>query len=282
MINLTIKEVLTYCINELKKENIEEPILKAKILVSNVLKQSKEYLMINEKKEVSENDFNKIKEDLSRLIKGIPIQYIIEKQEFFGLDFLVNENVLIPQPDTEILVEEAISLAKQIKANKLLDLCTGSGAIAISIAKNTQIANIVATDISKHALEIAKKNCKKNEVKNIKLLQSDLFENINEKFNIIVSNPPYIKTKVIDTLSPEVKNEPYIALDGGQDGLEFYKKIISKAYEYLEKGGYLCLEIGYDQKEEVMELAKLSQKYNKIYSKKDLSGNDRIIVCQKE
>lgn len=282
MINLTIKEVLTYCINELKKENIEEPILKAKILVSNVLKQSKEYLMINEKKEVSENDFNKIKEDLSRLIKGIPIQYIIEKQEFFGLDFLVNENVLIPQPDTEILVEEAISLAKQIKANKLLDLCTGSGAIAISIAKNTQIANIVATDISKHALEIAKKNCRKNEVKNIKLLQSDLFENINEKFNIIVSNPPYIKTKVIDTLSPEVKNEPYIALDGGQDGLEFYKKIISKAYEYLEKGGYLCLEIGYDQKEEVMELAKLSQKYNKIYSKKDLSGNDRIIVCQKE
>lgn len=282
MINLTIKEVLTYCINELKKENIEEPILKAKILVSNVLKQSKEYLMINEKKEVSENDFNKIKEDLSRLIKEIPIQYIIEKQEFFGLDFLVNENVLIPQPDTEILVEEAISLAKQIKANKLLDLCTGSGAIAISIAKNTPIANIVATDISKHALEIAKKNCKKNGTENIELLQSDLFENINEKFNIIVSNPPYIKTKVIDILSPEVKNEPYIALDGGQDGLEFYKKIISKAYEYLEKGGYLCLEIGYDQKEEVMKLAKLSQKYNKIYSKKDLSGNDRIIVCQKE
>ena len=190
MINLTIKEVLTYCINELKKENIEEPILKAKILVSNVLKQSKEYLMINEKKEVSENDFNKIKEDLSRLIKGIPIQYIIEKQEFFGLDFLVNENVLIPQPDTEILVEEAISLAKQIKANKLLDLCTGSGAIAISIAKNTPIANIVATDISKHALEIAKKNCKKNGTEKIELLQSDLFENINEKFNIIVSNPP--------------------------------------------------------------------------------------------
>lgn len=282
MINLTIKEVLIYCINELKKENIEEPILKAKILVSYALKQTKEYLMINETEKVREGIFDKIKKDVNKLTKGVPLQYIINNQEFMGLNFFVNEDVLIPQPDTEILVEETMNLSKQIKANKLLDLCTGSGAIAISIAKNAQIASIVATDISKPALEVAKKNCKKNGVENIKLLQSDLFENINEKFDIIVSNPPYIKTKVIDTLSPEVRNEPHMALDGGQDGLKFYKKIINEAYKYLEKSGYLCLEIGYDQKEEVMELVKLSKKYNKIYSKKDLSGNDRIIVCQKE
>lgn len=279
---MTIKEVLIYCINEFKKENVEEPILKAKILVASVLKQNKEYLMINEQETIKDVEFNEIKEKTEKIIKGMPIQYITNRQEFMGFNFFVNENVLIPQPDTEILVEEAIKLAKEIKANKILDLCTGSGAIAISIAKNVNIEEMVATDISNLALEVASLNCKKNKTENIKLIHSDLFENINQKFNIIVSNPPYIKTETIKTLSNEVKNEPYIALNGGTDGLEFYKKIINEAYKYLEKGGYLCLEIGYDQKEQVIELINLSKKYVNIYSKKDLSENDRIVICQKE
>lgn len=279
---MTIREVLIYCINKLKKENIEEPILKAKILVANILKQNKEYLIINEQKTIKEEEFNKIKEKTEKIIKGMPIQYITNNQEFMGLNFFVNENVLIPQPDTEILVEETIKIAKETNANKILDLCTGSGAIAISIAKNVNIEEMVATDISNLALEVASLNCKKNKTENIKLLHSNLFENINQKFDIIVSNPPYIKTEVINTLSDEVKNEPYIALNGGLDGLDFYREIINEAYKYLEKDGYLCLEIGYDQKEQVIEIINLSKKYVNIYSKKDLCKNDRIIICQKE
>ena len=139
---------------------------------------------------------------------------------------------------------------------------------------------IVASDISKKALEVAKINAKNNDVE-IEFIESDLFDNINKKFDIIVSNPPYIKTEVIKDLSLEVQNEPHLALDGGQDGLDLYRKIINNAYKYLENDGYLALEIGYDQKEEVIELIEKSNQYKEIYSKKDLAGNDRIIVCKR-
>ena len=139
---------------------------------------------------------------------------------------------------------------------------------------------MTASDISKKALEIAKINAKNNNTE-IEFIKSDLFENIDKKFNIIVSNPPYIKTGVIKNLSLEVQKEPHLALDGGQDGLDFYRKIINNAYKYLEKEGYLALEIGYDQKEEVIELIEKSKQYKEIYIKKDLSGNDRVIVCKR-
>ena len=139
---------------------------------------------------------------------------------------------------------------------------------------------IVATDISMEALEVAKTNAKNNDVE-IEFIESDLFENIDKKFNIIVSNPPYIKTEVIKELDVEVQNEPYLALDGGQDGLDFYRKIINNAYKYLENEGYLALEIGYDQKEDVIELIENSNKYKEIYSRKDLAENDRVIICKR-
>ena len=176
---------------------------------------------------------------------------------------------------------------------KILDLCTGSGAIGISIAKNIENCEITLSDISKEALEIAQKNCvgvdahidpriKKQKTNNkIKIIQSDLFENIHDKFDIIVSNPPYIKTDIIKTLDKEVQNEPILALDGGKDGLDIYRKIIEQSYKYLNENGYLCLEIGYDQKDEVIRLIKETGKYKNIYSKKDLASNDRIIICEK-
>ena len=280
VIFLNIEEIQKYCINKLKENKIEDCNLKAKLLICKTINKPKEYLIIHNNEELDEAKILEIKNNINKIINGSPIQYITGNQEFMGLDFFVNESVLIPQPDTEILVEEVINLAKNMKSLKILDLCTGSGAIAISLKKFIQNANIIGSDISKDALEVAQINAKNNEVE-IEFIESDLFENIDKKFNIIVSNPPYIKTEVIKDLSLEVQNEPHIALDGGQDGLDFYKEIINNAYGFLEKEGYLALEIGYDQKQEVIELIANCNKYKEIYSKKDFAGNDRIIVCKR-
>ena len=277
---MTINEIKKQCIYILKQKNIEDGALKAKVIIANALKVNKEYLITHDNEELEEKIVNKTIQDINELILGQPIQYITKNQEFYGLNFYVDKNVLIPQPDTETLVEEVINIAKKIEEPQILDLCTGSGAIAISIKKNIQKARLTASDISNKALEVAKINKEKNNVE-IDLIESDIFKNINQKFNIIVSNPPYIKTDVIYTLDKEVQKEPKIALDGGQDGLYFYRIIINEAYKYLDDNGYLCLEIGYNQKEDVINLIEKSGKYNNIYSKKDLAGNDRIIICNK-
>ena len=229
---------------------------------------------------MAKEDEEKYFQYINKLKNGIPLQYITNNQEFMKLNFFVDENVLIPRADTEILVEEVISLANDDK-NKILDVCTGSGAIAVSLAKYIKNSNVMAIDISKEALKIAEKNAFNNNV-NIKFIESDLFNNLEENdFDIIVSNPPYIRENVINELSIEVKHEPKIALDGGKDGLDFYRKLSSESYKYLKEDGYLCLEIGYDQKNEVIEILKNEKKYKNIYSKKDLFGNDRIIIAQK-
>ncbi len=277
VINLTIKENLEYAIKKLKENDIEECSLKAKLLLSYVLIKPKEFLIINEEKNLSEAEQEKFNRLLEQMIDNVPLQYLVNKQEFYGIEFFINENVLIPQPDTEILVEEVINISNRENKKEILDMCTGSGAIAIALSKNIKNANIIATDISDKALEIAKKNDKENKVNFIK---SDMFENLkNKKFDVIVSNPPYIKTDIIKTLSKEVQKEPMLALDGGKDGLNFYRIIINDADKHLNSNGYLCLEIGDDQKEEIIQLLK-QKKYKEIYSKKDLSGNDRIVVAK--
>ena len=199
------------------------------------------------------------------------------------LDFYVDENVLIPRADTEILVEEVIDKCTKDgeREYKILDLCTGSGIVGISLAKYIKKCEVVCADISKKALEIAKKNAKSNNADNTKFIYSNMFSNIKDKFDIIVSNPPYIKRKVIEKLEKEVQNEPYIALDGGIDGLDFYKLIACEAYKYLNDTGEVFLEIGYDQKEEVINLLENSGKFSNIYSKKDLYGNDRVVVARR-
>lgn len=278
---MKIIEVLQNAIQELNNNKISDPIMKSRILLANILKVTKEYLVINSEQEISIEATNKFNEDINKLVKGEPIQHITNHQEFMKLDFYVDENVLIPRADTEILVEEVISSCDNEKEYKILDLCTGSGAIGISLARYIQNSHVTCTDISVKALEIAKKNAKANNTENIEFIESDMFENIKGSFDIIVSNPPYIVKDVIATLDKEVQNEPYIALDGGEDGLDFYKTIVNNAYVYLQKGGKLFLEIGYDQKEQVMKLLETSKKYKDIYSKKDLYDNDRIVVATK-
>ena len=281
---MNIKEILEFGINKLKENNIKDPIFKSKILLANTLNKSKEYLLINEQEVLEEENVSKYTENIEKLCKNIPLQYLTNKQEFMGLDFFVNENVLIPQPDTEILVEEVIDICKNEYKDKekicILDLCTGSGCIGISIEKKINNSKVILSDISNQALDVAKNNSIKHDTK-LEIIQSDLFNNINSKFDIIVSNPPYIKTDVIKTLDKEVQNEPQIALDGGEDGLNVYRRIVNEAYNYLNENGYLCLEIGYDQKDEVIKLLKNEEKYKDTYCKKDLENRDRIIVCKK-
>ena len=217
---------------------------------------------------------------IDKIINGKPIQYITNEQEFMKLKFYVDENVLIPQPDTEIIVEKVIDEFKD-KELKILDLCTGSGTIAISLAKYIERCNILATDISSKAIQIAKLNAEKNQVnKKIEFVLSDMFEEIRkDKFDIIVSNPPYIKTEVIKTLDKQVQNEPKLALDGGINGLKFYEIISKNAYKFLNNNGKIYLEIGYDQKNDVIDLLKKTQKYKDIICIKDLELNDRLIVA---
>ena len=279
---MTIMDAIKKGMIELKNSNIESPKLKSRLLMQYVLKQTRQNIIVNDLNQISKEDEERYFVGISKLRAGVPLEHITHQREFMKLNFYINENVLIPRQDTEILVEEVINIAKRIKNPKILDLCTGSGAIAVSLAKYLTESEITATDISNKALEIAKKNAKINEVENrITFISSDLFTNIpKEKYDIIVSNPPYIKKNVIETLDEQVRKEPYMALDGGLDGLDFYRKIIKNSYEYLKYHGFLCLEIGFDQKIDVIELIENEEKFENTYSKKDLFDNDRIIITQ--
>lgn len=280
--NMTIREAINKASLQFKTKNIEAPKLKARLLMQFILKQTRQYVIVYDEKTLTPKQEKSYFKNVERISKGIPLQHITHQQEFMKMNFYVSKDVLIPRPDTEVLVEEVIQIAEKINAKKILDLCTGSGAIAISLAKYIKNSQITATDISHKALEIAEKNAKNNEVdKQIAFLYSDLLQEIpKEKYDMIVSNPPYIQRALIKNLEEEVQKEPQIALDGGWDGLDFYRKIIKQADEYLKYGGYLCLEIGYDQKIDVIDLIEQEEKYTNTYGKKDLYGNDRIIITK--
>lgn len=320
---MKLKQLISLSKNYLQKSNIEDFNLKIKLLIEYVFDIKKEQIILNYDREIDEDKVLEFNNLLEKVKNGVPVQYIINKQEFMGLNFYVDENVLIPQPDTEIIVEEVIKYCniirnvnkttyekreseyedkkqektkeENIKNNlmiekikqdnknskiKILDLCTGSGIIGISIYKYLENVEIYASDISKKALEIANKNAKNNDAK-INFINSNMFENIKEKdFDIIVSNPPYIESSVIKDLSKEVQNEPRLALDGGEDGLDFYRIILKNASKYLNEDGALFLEIGYNQKDKLEEFNN-SNLYKNIKCVKDLSGNDRVIIIKK-
>lgn len=301
---MKIKELFNLETRRLNESKIEDANIIAKSLIKYVLKLTDNDLIVKQNNEVESNNQKEYEEYINQIIEGTPLQYITNKQEFYKQEFYVDEDVLIPQPDTEILVEEVINIAPKDQKLNILDICTGSGAIGISLANNIKNADVTLVDVSSEALEVAEINCdsifenkitekayeneaevyllEENGMKqNIKLHQSDMFDELEEEFDIIVSNPPYIKTKEIKQLSKQVKNEPRIALDGGEDGLYYYRVLIDESHKFLSDDGYLCMEIGYDQKTEVIKLLEESGMYKNIYSKKDLAGNDRIVIAQR-
>ncbi len=273
-----IKDIFIEYKKILKENNFDTYSLDVEVLLMNVTGFSKTQLYLNTDYTLKTEEYEKFKKFFNRRLKNEPIAYIIEKCEFMGMDFLLNNHTLIPRPDTEILVEKAIEIINKNNFNNALDIGTGSGAIAISLAKYCNI-NVTALDINNKAIEMAKKNASINKVKNIEFIQSDIFEKINNKYDIIVSNPPYIKTEDIKTLEKNVKDyEPILALDGGKSGLIFYEKITNNAIKYLNKNGYLMFEIGYDQAKEVKNIMENNNFYN-ITVLKDLSGLDRVVFA---
>ncbi len=277
---MNLKDLLMHGKEYLKENNIDEWNFIAKILVEHVLHVDRNTLAIHSEDEIDNNKFKEYNKLLKKIADGIPVQYITNNQEFMKLNFYVDENVLIPQPDTEIVVQEVIDSFKD-KECKILDLCTGSGAIGISLAKYISNSSIFASDISSRAIQIAKLNAEKNLVhKKITFIESNMFKQISENnFDIIVSNPPYIETSLIDTLDKQVKNEPILALDGGKDGLNFYRIIAKEAYKFLKSNGKIFVEIGYNQRESVINIFNETKLYKDIYCKKDFGGNNRLIVA---
>lgn len=228
--------------------------------------------------EITDAQFLKIKKFANMRKSGKPVDKIFKKSYFYGLKFKVNENVLSPRSDSEILVERALKIISANNLKTMLDLCTGSGCIAIALKKNANI-EVTASDISIKALNIAKYNAKMNGVK-INFIRSDMFEKIFDKYDLIVSNPPYISSDDIEDLDVEVKDhDPRLALDGGDFGLKFYNIIHDNAKKYLNPNGYLILEIGDEQK---LLVSSLFADFNLIECVKDYGGNDRVLVFKKD
>lgn len=277
---MKISDVLKNTTERLRRAGIDTANLDAKLLLCKFLKKDKLFLVVNSEKEIEIDE--KFMELVSRREKHEPMQYILGKAEFYGLDFKVNKNVLIPRPDTEVLVEKVISFVKN-NSYAILDIGTGSGCIPISILVNCPNAKAYAADISADAIEVAKENAKLNNVDNkINFLNIDILNDFPDfSIDCIVSNPPYIEEEVIPTLMEDVRNfEPYIALSGGADGLVFYRRIAQEGYKILRKGGLIAFEVGYTQAKAVEEILKKNG-FTQTEIIKDLAGIERIVSAIK-
>lgn len=273
----TYKELLQSAQRILQEKQITDANVDAWLLLSHVFGINRTDYLLHSDKTVDDADSKRYMELVDLRASHIPLQHITGTQEFMGIEFCVTPDVLIPRQDTEILVEEVLKICN---GKTVLDMCTGSGCIIISTAKLGKPDKTVGVDISEKALKVAAKNAMRNNVR-IEFIYSNLFENVEGYYDIIVSNPPYIPTQVIHDLMPEVKNhEPILALDGDEDGLSFYRRIAVESKKYLNREGKLLFEIGYDQGNKVRDIL-ISEGYTDIIIKKDLSGLDRVVTAAK-
>lgn len=273
---MTLKEAYEYGQEQLKKAEIDDAVIDAWYLLEFVTGITRAKYFLDMNRSLSVEQEKQYREYVELRVTHIPLQHITGVQEFMGLEFCVNEHVLVPRQDTEILVESVLEILEP--GMDILDMCTGSGCILISLLKLCDFTNIsgVGVDVSKEALKVACTNIEKLGV-DAKLIQSDLFENVNGKYDVIVSNPPYIRTSVIEELKEEVKfHDPFMALDGKEDGLYFYRKIVEESQKFLKKCGKLYFEIGHDQGEDVSQLMR-DAGFTDVTVKKDLAGLDRVV-----
>ena len=272
---MTFREAISFGERQLNDVGIVDAKNDAWLLLTFVCKIDRTFYYVHMDEQMSIEQQAEYENVINKRAEHVPLQYITGEQEFMGNAFHVNESVLIPRQDTETLVEESLKLVRP--GMKVLDMCTGSGCILISILKNVVDVEGFGYDISKQALNVAKENAKLNNVM-ATFEPSDLFEKVTDTFDIIVSNPPYIPTAVIGTLMPEVAvYEPIQAFDGKEDGMYFYRKIITSASDYLKENGKLLFEIGHDQGESVSNLMREAG-YKDVRVVKDLAGNDRVVI----
>ena len=295
--SLPLKELISIGAKQLRDAGVADAEIDAKELYCFMQNMDRTALMLRWQEVLQDNQCEAYFDLIERRASRVPLQHITGRQEFMGLPFEVNDKVLIPRQDTETMVEDALELLDKGtlrrqeytgglgKGTDVLDLCCGSGAIGISIAKLAKGAHVTCSDLSKEALEVAERNARLNDCKSVKFTESDMFDAFcgrlgKKKFNLIISNPPYIPPSVIEGLEPEVRDhEPMMALDGGEDGLDFYRIIAQQAPEHLKKGGVLMMEIGFDQKEAVKSLLQETGRFEKVVGLTDLTGKDRIIVA---
>lgn len=275
-----VRDIIKKAQNTLEAAGIADSQVDSWLLAEFVFGITRVKYYANMQMTVDGRSAKKYNELVNQRAGHIPLQHIIGTQEFMGLTFKVNENVLIPRQDTELLVENVVDYLGNDERT-VLDMCTGSGCIAVSIDRLSKNSKVTAVDISEKALEVAQENNRLSNA-NVTFIQSDLFTNVTGKYDIIVSNPPYIRTDEIPKLMEEVKmHEPVMALDGMEDGLYFYKKICGEASDYLNDNGKIFFEIGYDQGDDVSEILRQNRFCN-IEVLKDLSGNDRVVIARKE
>lgn len=295
--SLPLKELISIGAKQLRDAGVADAEIDAKELYCFMQNMDRTALMLRWQEVLQDNQCEAYFDLIERRASRVPLQHITGRQEFMGLPFEVNDKVLIPRQDTETMVEDALELLDKGtlrrqeytgglgKGTDVLDLCCGSGAIGISIAKLAKGAHVTCSDLSKEALEVAQRNARLNDCKSVKFTESDMFDAFcgrlgKKKFNLIISNPPYIPPSVIEGLEPEVRDhEPMMALDGGEDGLDFYRIIAQQAPEHLKKGGVLMMEIGFDQRDAVKSLLQETGRFEKIIGLTDLTGKDRIIVA---
>jgi release factor glutamine methyltransferase len=289
---MTILEVLNWSTNYLEDHQIENPRLNAELLLARSLNLSREGLYMRLHNRVGERDKEVLEKLIQRRISGEPLQYILEHQEFWSIDFKVDPRVLIPRPETELLVEQSLLILSESSLRRIpsvLEIGTGSGAVAIALAKELKNIFVVATDISMDALVLARENARSARVQDqISFVKGDLFGPFRPPdgrapFDLILSNPPYITRRKINTLAREVKDhEPRIALDGGEDGLAFYRRIIPEAHAYLGEGGWLLVEVALGQSGIVSGMIEDGGNFLKPESLPDLSGLGRVVKAQRK
>lgn len=275
---MTYRELYDYGCGRLISAGIEnnDAKLDARLLLEYICHTDRNTLLVYGDSQRNSTEEELYKSVIEKRASRIPLQHITGEQEFMGLTFKVNEHTLIPRQDTEILVEEC--LTRIYDGARVLDMCTGSGCILLSLMKYSNECQGVGADISTEALKIARENAQTLGIKNVGFIESDMFDNIEGKYDMIVSNPPYIASDVIDTLMPEVKDhEPVSALDGMEDGLFFYRCIVDNANEYMNNNAWLLFEIGYDQGEAVSGLMK-DAGFSDVKVVKDYAGLDRVVL----
>lgn len=261
----------------LQEAGVMDAKIDAWLLLEMVAKIDRSFYFTHINEQVEPEVLTEYERVLEKRAEHVPLQYITGEQEFMGMTFKVNSNVLIPRQDTETLVEEALKVIEP--QMEVLDLCTGSGCILLSILKNAPTVRGTGSDVSKQALLVAKENAKLHDLE-AEWVRGNLFDNVSGSYDVIVSNPPYIVQAEIPRLMPEVAQfEPIQALDGGVDGLDFYRKITEEAPQYLKENGYLFFEIGYDQGQEVQRLM-CEAGFTDVAVIKDLAGNDRVVKGQ--